>query len=88
MSPSFVNGKPMIARGTGMLTAAGGFGAKFADYPVLRIISTFGPMQNPTGGFGGGHGQMSHCASSYAAVLSLAMVGGGEVFQLIDRKAM
>ncbi|KAL4891066.1 terpenoid cyclases/protein prenyltransferase alpha-alpha toroid [Aspergillus ambiguus] len=53
-----------------------------------RIISTFGPMQNPTGGFGGGHGQMSHCASSYAAVLSLAMVGGGEVFQLIDRRAM
>lgn len=45
-------------------------------------------MQNPTGGIGGGHGQMSHCASSYAAVLSLAMVGGQEAFQLIDRKAM
>ncbi|KAF9890181.1 CAAX farnesyltransferase (FTase) subunit beta [Aspergillus nanangensis] len=53
-----------------------------------RVISTFGAMQNPTGGFGGGHGQISHCASSYAAVLSLAMVGGEEVFQLVDRKAM
>ncbi|KAH8428245.1 CAAX farnesyltransferase subunit beta RAM1 [Aspergillus melleus] len=53
-----------------------------------RVTSTFKSMQNPTGGFGGGHGQMSHCASSYAAVLSLAMVGGHEAFQLIDRKAM
>ncbi|KAL3475651.1 terpenoid cyclases/protein prenyltransferase alpha-alpha toroid [Aspergillus californicus] len=53
-----------------------------------RTISTFAPMQNPTGGFGGGHGQMSHCASTYAAVLSLAMVGGEEALSLIDRRAM
>ncbi|KAI9367785.1 terpenoid cyclases/protein prenyltransferase alpha-alpha toroid [Aspergillus egyptiacus] len=53
-----------------------------------RIISTFAPMQNPTGGLGGGHGQISHCASTYAAVLSLAMVGGEETFSLIDRGAM
>lgn len=45
-------------------------------------------MQNPTGGFGGGHGQISHLAGTYAAVLSLAMVGGEEAFNLIDRKAM
>ncbi|EIT80880.1 beta subunit of farnesyltransferase [Aspergillus oryzae 100-8] len=53
-----------------------------------RVITSFRPMQNPTGGFGGGHGQLSHCAPTYAAVLSLAMVGGEEAFQLIDRKAM
>ncbi|KAL2861378.1 terpenoid cyclases/protein prenyltransferase alpha-alpha toroid [Aspergillus pseudodeflectus] len=53
-----------------------------------RTISTFTPMQNPAGGFGGGHGQISHCASSYAAVLSLAMVGGDEALNLIDRGAM
>ncbi|PTU24265.1 hypothetical protein P175DRAFT_0505943 [Aspergillus ochraceoroseus IBT 24754] len=53
-----------------------------------RAISSFQPMQNPTGGFGGGHGQISHCASSYAAVLSLAMVGGEEAFRLIDRREM
>ncbi|RDW81063.1 CAAX farnesyltransferase subunit beta RAM1 [Aspergillus mulundensis] len=53
-----------------------------------RAISTIIPMQNPTGGFGGGHGQISHCASSYAAVLSLAMVGGEEALNLIDRQAM
>lgn len=45
-------------------------------------------MQNPTGGFGGGHGQMSHSASSYAAVLTLAMVGGSEAYRLIDRRGM
>ncbi|KAE8400446.1 terpenoid cyclases/protein prenyltransferase alpha-alpha toroid [Aspergillus pseudonomiae] len=53
-----------------------------------RVITSFRPMQNLTGGFGGGHGQLSHCAPSYAAVLSLAMVGGEEAFQLIDREAM
>ncbi|PWY87705.1 CaaX farnesyltransferase beta subunit Ram1 [Aspergillus heteromorphus CBS 117.55] len=53
-----------------------------------RVIATFVPMQNPTGGFGGGHGQLSHCASGYAAVLSLAMVGGEEALKLIDREKM
>jgi protein farnesyltransferase subunit beta len=45
-------------------------------------------MQNPTGGFGGGHGQTSHLAGSYAAILSLAMVGGEQAFGLVDRNAM
>ncbi|KAJ5518569.1 hypothetical protein N7453_000991 [Penicillium expansum] len=53
-----------------------------------RVIATLRPMQNPTGGFGGGHGQTSHIAGSYAAVLSLAMVGGEEAFGLVDRHAM
>lgn len=55
---------------------------------MYRVIATFTPMQNPTGGFGGGHGQMSHSASSYAAVLTLAMVGGEEAYRLIDRRGM
>jgi len=45
-------------------------------------------MQNADGGFGGGHGQMSHCASSYAAILSLIMVGGDEALNMIDRKML
>ncbi|KAL4984937.1 terpenoid cyclases/protein prenyltransferase alpha-alpha toroid [Aspergillus falconensis] len=53
-----------------------------------RAISTITPMQNSTGGFGGGHGQLSHCASSYAVVLSLAMIGGEEALNLVDRQAM
>jgi protein farnesyltransferase subunit beta len=53
-----------------------------------RLISTVRPMQNSTGGFGGGHGQMSHLATTYAIVLSLAMVGGEAALEIIDRKAM
>jgi protein farnesyltransferase subunit beta len=53
-----------------------------------RIITTVRPIQNAAGGFGGGNGQMSHLAPTYAIVLSLAMVGGREALDLIDRKAM
>ena len=53
-----------------------------------RVLDTCIPMQNPNGGFGGGHGQTSHAAPSYAVVLSLAMVGGNEALDLIDRRAL
>ncbi|KAJ5653121.1 hypothetical protein N7490_000124 [Penicillium lividum] len=53
-----------------------------------RLFNTLRPAQNSTGGFGGGHGQISHLAGSYAAVLSLAIVGGEDAFALIDRQAM
>lgn len=43
-----------------------------------RLIETVRPMQNQWGGYGGGHGQFSHCAASYACVLALAMVDGLE----------
>lgn len=50
-----------------------------------RLVGTLRPLQNPTGGFGGGHGHLSHCAGTYAAVLALANVDG---LEMIDRKAM
>ncbi|KAG4034023.1 hypothetical protein MFRU_003g00020 [Monilinia fructicola] len=53
-----------------------------------KIIATCRPIQNVTGGFGGGNGQMSHLATTYATVLSIAMVGGQEALDIIDRKAM
>ncbi|KAJ8064484.1 hypothetical protein OCU04_006818 [Sclerotinia nivalis] len=53
-----------------------------------KIISTCRPIQNVTGGFGGGNGQMSHLATTYANVLSISMVGGQEALDIIDRKAM
>ncbi len=51
-------------------------------------MQTFAPAQNSSGGFGGGHGQISHLAPSYAAVLSLAMVGEKESVDLIDRRSL
>jgi protein farnesyltransferase subunit beta len=52
------------------------------------LISTVQPIQNVTGGFGGGNGQMSHLAPTYAILLSLAIVGGKEALDVIDRRAM
>ncbi|KIE03645.1 CaaX farnesyltransferase beta subunit Ram1, partial [Metarhizium majus ARSEF 297] len=53
-----------------------------------RLIETVRPMQNETGGFAGGFGQTSHLATTYAAVLSLALVGGDEAYELVDRRSM
>lgn len=53
------------------------------------LVDTFRACQNESsGGFGGGHGQYSHLACSYAAVLSLVAVGGEEALNIIDRAAM
>lgn len=52
------------------------------------IIETARTMQNESGGFGGGHGQTSHLATSYAVILAIALVGGEEAYDVIDRKGM
>lgn len=53
-----------------------------------EVVDTLRPCQSHDGGFGGGHGQMSHTATSYASVLSLVSVGRQDALDLIDRKAM
>ncbi|KAM0331543.1 hypothetical protein ACHAQA_003221 [Verticillium albo-atrum] len=53
-----------------------------------QLIDTARSMQNPGGGFGGGHGQTSHLATTFAMILSIAIVGGEEVYEVVDRKAM
>ncbi|PPJ51783.1 hypothetical protein CBER1_09135 [Cercospora berteroae] len=50
-----------------------------------RLMETVTPLQDRSGGFGGGHGQLSHCAATYATLLALSAVGGLDV---VDRKAM
>ncbi|KAL8710712.1 MAG: hypothetical protein Q9220_004730 [cf. Caloplaca sp. 1 TL-2023] len=60
-----------------VLTALSLLGEDVSQYRK-RVSETLSSMQNASGGFAGGHGQISHCAPSYAAVLSLAMVGGSE----------
>jgi len=69
------------------LTALSVLGEDVTQYRE-RLISTVRPLQNRTGGFGGGHGQMSHLAATYATVLSLGIVGGEDAIGIIDRKAM
>lgn len=53
-----------------------------------RLIETALSMQNESGGFGGGPGQLSHLATTYAVILSLAIVGGQDCYEVIDRKAL
>ncbi|OAL52414.1 terpenoid cyclases/Protein prenyltransferase [Pyrenochaeta sp. DS3sAY3a] len=53
-----------------------------------RVAHTFSLAQHPDGGFGGGYGQLSHIACTYAAVLSLAMAGGAEAYETINRKSL
>lgn len=53
-----------------------------------RLIETVRPMQNDSGGFAGGFGQDSHLATTYAIILSLALVGGEDAFEVVDRRSM
>lgn len=53
-----------------------------------EVVSTLTRFQNPTGGFGGGPGQLSHGAPTYGSVMSLCTVGTTEALQLINREAM
>lgn len=49
---------------------------------IVRFLAT---CQNDAGGFGGGPGQISHLAPTYAAVNALAIVGGDDALKIIDR---
>lgn len=71
----------MVYWALGALAHLGEGVAKYCD----SAVQTFTPLQNPDGGFGGGHGQTSHVAASYATTLSLAMVGG---LKMINRRTM
>jgi len=54
-----------------------------------RVVATLDSMQNKeTGGYGGGVGQMSHCAPTYAAVLCLCSIGTREALSSINRVSL
>nr|XP_023014805.1 protein farnesyltransferase subunit beta [Leptinotarsa decemlineata] len=52
---------------------------------IARFLSK---CQNPDGGFGGGPGQFSHLAATYAAVNSLVILGTEEALNTINRKTL
>lgn len=52
-------------------------GAKQDEHQRTQAIATLLRFQNlSTGGFGSGHGQISHLMGSYASIMALAIVGG------------
>jgi protein farnesyltransferase subunit beta len=58
--------------------------AKYGD----SIPNFLSMCQNMTGGFGGGPGQISHLATTYASVASLVTIGTPSALSVIDREAM
>lgn len=69
------------------LTGLALLGEDVSSYETA-LIDTALTMQNRSGGFGGGHGQMSHLATTYACVLALAVCGTQEAYDVIDRRAL
>ena len=52
------------------------------------IISFLASCAHPSGGFGGGPGQVPHTAATYAAVLALLIIGTPAAWEVIDRHAL
>lgn len=55
------------------------------DQDTIDFLSR---CQSPTGGFGGGPGQLPHLAPSYASINCLASIGSQSAFDSIKRKEM
>lgn len=54
-----------------------------------RVVDFLDTCQNKeTGGFGGGPGQISHLASTYAAVNCLMIIGTEKAYKIIDREKL
>jgi len=53
---------------------------------MQRLLDTILLCQNDTGGFGGGFGQLSHLATTYAAVHAIAVIGLERGFDSIRRQ--
>eukprot|EP01080_Neovahlkampfia_damariscottae_P008431 gene8431-256_t len=63
-------------------------GVELEEKMKKRIIAFLSKCQNETGGFGGGPGQMSHLAPTYASVNALTILGTEEAYESINRKTL
>ena len=53
-----------------------------------RALASLKACQHPEGGFGGSHGHMAHLAPTYAALNTLALYGGDDAFEIVNREKM
>ena len=60
----------------------------FAYRKVHSADRYFFRCQNADGGFGGGPGQLSHLAPTYAASNALALLDDREALEVVDRAAL
>lgn len=50
-----------------------------------KLIHYLTRCQSPTGGFGGGPGQLPHLAATFASVNALCIIGTEEAYKCINR---
>ncbi|XP_014203679.1 protein farnesyltransferase subunit beta [Copidosoma floridanum] len=63
-------------------------GVTLEDEDYSKIVNFLSRCQDAEGGFGGGPGQYSHLASSYAAINALCCIGTEEAYNVINRPAL
>ncbi|XP_066940758.1 protein farnesyltransferase subunit beta [Macrobrachium rosenbergii] len=61
---------------------------RLEEEEAAKVIDFLRHCQNPTGGFGGGPGQYSHLAPTYAAVNALVIIGTKEAYDAINREKL
>ena len=54
----------------------------------LKAFNTLKSCLNEDGGFGGGMGQITHLATSYAAVNAIAIINTKECYELLDKQKL
>ncbi|KAH3813217.1 protein farnesyltransferase subunit beta-like isoform X1 [Dreissena polymorpha] len=59
-----------------------------SDETISQVAQFLGKCQCPTGGFGGGPGQVAHLAPTYAAVNAICVLGTEEAYRIIDRETL
>lgn len=57
---------------------------EFILYIIKRIIETIFQCQSPTGGFGGGPSQLSHLATTYAALSVISILDSENAYKMIN----
>ena len=53
-----------------------------------KAVNTLRSCLNPDGGFGGGVGQITHLATTYAAINTIALIGTQEAYNLINKQKL
>ena len=60
-------------------------GERLTTDETKRLADFLARCQSPTGGFGGGPGQLPHLATTFAAVSALATLGTPQALAVINR---
>lgn len=71
-----------------ILNAGTLLGHRFDDDLLDQVVTFLAHCRCPSGGFGGGPGQLAHLAPTYAAVNALCLIGTERALHTIDRQQL